>query len=69
MTWTWTSLNPPVSRRKTHPLHVRYAGDSNGLSWQNWSRGFSPSLSPLSPFHGEDFPPASAQDASQRLTD
>ena len=64
MTWTWTSLNPPVSRRKTHPLHVRYAGDSKGLSWQNWSRGFSPSLSPflspLSPFHGEDFPPAFA---------
>ena len=65
MTWTWTSLNPPVSRRKTHPLHVRYAGDSKRLSWQNyWSRCFSPSLSPflspLSPFHGEDFPPAFA---------
>ena len=47
MTWTWTSLNPPVSRRKTHPLHVRYAGDSKELSWQNWSRGFSLSF-PLS---------------------
>ena len=57
MTWSWTSLNPPVSRRKTHPLHVRYAGDSKGLSWQNCSRGVFPSLSPFFPL----FPPSMAK--------
>ena len=57
MTWTWTSLNPPVSRRKTHPLHVRYAGDSKELSWQNWSRGFSPLFPPFFPL----FPPSMAK--------
>ena len=57
----WTRLFHVVKRIR---LHVRNAGDAKGLSWQNWSRGFSPSLSPflspLSPFHGEDFPPACA---------
>ena len=65
MTWTWTSrVNPPVSGRKTHPVAraLRRGFERASRAWQNWSRGFSPSLSPflspLSPFHGEDFPPA-----------
>ena len=62
MTWSWTSLNPPVSRRKTHPLHVRYAGGFERAFLAKLQPGrfplSFPFLSPLSPFHGEDFPPA-----------
>ena len=40
---------------------MRYAGDSNGLSWQNWSRGFSPLFPPFFPL----FPPSMAKISPQ----
>ena len=65
VTWTWTSLNPPVSGRKTHPVARALRRGFERAFLAKLEPGLFPLsfpfLSPLSPFHGEDFPPASSR--------